>query len=68
MLVYPAEYDSRKEAIFRALAAVDGAATRLPVIPLSWRDWPETRSRVEVALARAKRQPRGARTHGQVAR
>lgn len=60
MLVFPAEYDARKEAIFRALADVDGAAKRLPAIPLSWRDWPETAARAEVALARAKRQPRSA--------
>jgi len=60
MLIYPAEYNARKEAIFRAIAAVDGAARRLPMIPLSWRDWPETRARVEVALSRAKRQPRSA--------
>ena len=58
MLVYPAEYNGRKEAIFRALAAVEGAARRLPMIPLSWRDWPETAARTELALARAKRQPR----------
>lgn len=60
MLVYPVEYNARKEAIFRALAAVDGAALRLPMIPLSWRDWPETQARVALALARAKRQPRTA--------
>jgi capsular polysaccharide export protein len=60
MLVFPAEYDARKEAIFRALADVEGGAQRLPVIPLSWRDWPETEARTEAALARAKRQPRGA--------
>jgi capsular polysaccharide export protein len=60
MLVFPAEYNARKEAIFRALAAVDGSAKRLPMIPLSWRDWPETAERTEAALARAKRQPRSA--------
>lgn len=58
MLVFPAEYDARKEAIFRALAAAHGASHRLPVIPLSWRDGPETAARTEVALSRAKRQPR----------
>lgn len=60
MLVYPAEYNARKEAIFQALAKLAGAARRLPVIPMSWRDWPETAARTEQALARAKRQPRSA--------
>lgn len=60
MLVYPAEYNARKEAIFQALAAVAGAGRRLPVIPMSLRDWPETAARTERALARAKRQPTSA--------
>ena len=60
MIVFPAEYDARKEAIFAALAQAEGQARRLRVIPLSFRDWPETTARVEAALARAKRQPKGA--------
>lgn len=60
MLVFPAEYDARKEAIFRALAAAAGSAQRLPMIPMSWRDWPETATRTEAALSRAKRQPQTA--------
>lgn len=59
MLVFPSEYNARKEAIFRALAQAHGAARRLAVIPLAWRDGPQTAQRTAVALARAKRQPRG---------
>lgn len=59
MIIYPAEYTRFKEAAFTALAQACGAHRRLPVIPLSWRDWPETPARVAAALARAKRQPRG---------
>lgn len=58
MIVFPAEYDARKEAVFAALAKAEGAARRLPAIPLSFRDWPETPARTAAALARAKRQPR----------
>ena len=60
MIVYPAEYNARKEAVFAALAEAEGASRRLAVIPLSFRDWPETGPRVAAALARAKRQPKGA--------
>ncbi len=61
MIVYPAEYNARKAAVFQALVQAEGGAgRRLPVIPLSFRDWPETAARVAVALARAKRQPKGA--------
>lgn len=59
MIVFPAEYDPRKEAIFAALAEAEGGSRRLRAIPLSFRDWPETAARVETALARAKRQPKG---------
>lgn len=59
MIIYPAEYTARKEAVFTALAEAEGAARRLPVIPLRFRDWPETADRVALALARAKRQPKG---------
>lgn len=59
MIVFPAEYNARKEAVFAALAGVEGAARRLAFIPVSFRDWPETAARVDTALARAKRQPKG---------
>lgn len=59
MIVFPAEYDARKEAVFAALAQAEGQARRLHATPLSFRDWPETTARVETALARAKRQPKG---------
>ncbi len=58
MIVYPAEYNDRKEAVFAALAQVDGGR-RLGIIPLSFTDYPETAARVDAALARAKRQPKG---------
>lgn len=60
MIVFPAEYNARKAAVFAALAETEGGARRLPVIPLRFRDWPETPTRVALALARAKRQPKGA--------
>lgn len=59
MIVFPAEYNARKEAVFAALAETDGGGRRLPVIPLRFCDWPETPARVALALARAKRQPKG---------
>jgi capsular polysaccharide export protein len=59
MIVYPAEYNDRKEAVFAALAQLDGGR-RLGMIPLSFTDYPETPARVEAALARAKRVPKGA--------
>ncbi|MBL8561893.1 MAG: capsular biosynthesis protein [Gemmobacter sp.] len=58
MIVYPAEYNPRKEAVFAALAAIEGGQ-RLRFIPLRFRDYPETPARVAAALARAKRQPKG---------
>ncbi len=59
MIVYPAEYNPRKEAVFAALAAVDGGH-RLRIIPLRYQDYPETTARTDTALARAKRQPKNA--------
>lgn len=59
MIVFPAEYNARKEAVFKALAEVEGASRRLPAIPLNFHDFPETTARVAEALARAKRQPKG---------
>ncbi len=58
MIVYPAEYNDRKEAVFAALARVDGGR-RLGMIPLSFTDHPETAERVAAAMLRAKRQPKG---------
>lgn len=59
MILYPAEFDARKEAVFAALALADGGGRRLAIAPLSFRDWPETGARVAEALARAKKRPRG---------
>lgn len=60
MIVHPAEFDARKGAVFAALGRVAGGRRRLWVIPLSFRDHPETPARVAEALARAKRQPTSA--------
>ncbi len=59
MILYPAEYDARKEAVFNALAQADGGGRRLWTIPWSWRDFPETEARVGQCLRRAKHQPQG---------
>jgi capsular polysaccharide export protein len=59
MIVYPAEYNDRKEAVFAVLAKVDGGR-RLGMIPLSFTDYPETPMRVDTAFQRAKRVPKGA--------
>lgn len=55
MIVYPEEFNTKKKAVFDALSDVAGGGQRLWVIPLSILGWPETRDRVEVALARAKK-------------
>lgn len=59
MILYPAEWNSRKEAVFAALARADGGGRRLWTIPWSLRGFAETEARVAVCLARAKRQPVG---------
>ena len=51
MIVYPEEFNAKKAAVFRALAQVEGGAHRLWVVPLSPFAWPETRARVDAALA-----------------
>ena len=58
MIVHPAEYNARKEAVFTALAQAAGGGRRFRVIPMSFRDWPETAARVALAVSRAKHQPR----------
>ena len=59
MIIFPAEWNARKEAVFAALASADGGGRRLRLIPWSWADFPETAARVAFCLARAKRQPVG---------
>lgn len=59
MILYPAEWNARKEAVFTALAKADGGGRRLVTIPWSRRDFPETKARVALCLSRAKRQPQG---------
>lgn len=60
MIVFPAEFNARKDAVFAALAAAAGGRRKLLWIPVSFTDFPETRARTDAALARAKRQPKGA--------
>ena len=57
MIVYPYEWSARKEAVFSALAQVAGGGRILPVLGWSGEDFPDTCARVDIALARAKRQP-----------
>lgn len=59
MIIYPAEWNARKEAVFAALARADGGGRRLWTIPWSLRDHPQTQARVALCLSRAKRQPQG---------
>ena len=59
MIIYPAEWNDLKEALFAALARADGGGRRLWTIPWSFRDFPETGVRVALCLGRAKRQPQG---------
>jgi capsular polysaccharide export protein len=59
VIVYLAEWNARKEAVFAALARADGGpGRRLRLPPLSFSDFPETPVRVEETWARAKRQPK----------
>lgn len=58
MIVFVREFNARKKAVFAALSQADGGG-RGVLVPLSFRDWPETAARVEAALARAKRRPAG---------
>ena len=60
MIVYPEEFNAKKAAVFRGLAEVEGGARRLWIVPLSPFGWPETRARVDAALARAKKPGRTA--------
>ncbi len=62
MIVYPEEFNAKKSPVFRALAEVDGGAHRLWVVPLWPFGWPETRARVDAALARAKKPGKSALT------
>ena len=59
MIIYPAEYNARKQAVFAALAQADGGGRRLWTIPWSRKDFPETAARTALCLSRAKRQPQG---------
>lgn len=59
MIIYPSEWNARKQAVFDAIAKADGGGRRLWTIPWSRRDYPETSARVALCLSRAKRQPQG---------
>lgn len=58
MIIYLREFNERKKAVFAALSRAEGGG-RGVLLPLSFRDWPETKARVEKALSRAKRRPSG---------
>ena len=58
MIVFPYEFNRRKTAIFKAVGKTSGGMKGFPIVPLSFRDWPETAARVDFALKRAKRRPR----------
>ena len=58
MIVHPVETNAYKAAVFHALGQVAQGRRGLPVIPLSFRDWPETAARVQTAFLRAKRRPK----------
>lgn len=57
MILFHAEHDARKRAVFSAIAQAAGLPSRQVWLRLSFRDWPETASRVQAALDRAKRRP-----------
>ncbi|MCO8144770.1 capsular biosynthesis protein [Rhodovulum tesquicola] len=59
VIFWLAEWTRRKDAIFAAIASQSGGGRRLPLIGLSFRNFPETQERAAAALAVAKRQPRG---------
>lgn len=60
MIVFPAEWNRRKDSLFASIAAAAGGGRRLAVIGLSPRGFPESAARAAMALARAKKQPRWA--------
>ncbi|ATG48622.1 capsular biosynthesis protein [Celeribacter ethanolicus] len=59
MITYLKGYAKKKDSFMSSVAEADGGAQVLWTIPMSLRDFPETRARVDAALAVAKRQPRG---------
>ena len=64
MIVYPEEFNRKKDAVFKALAEVGGGRHRLWIVPVWPFSWPETRGRVDVALAQAKRPGKSALARG----
>ncbi|TNE68122.1 MAG: capsular biosynthesis protein [Rhodobacteraceae bacterium] len=59
MITYLKGYAKKKDSFMSSVAEADGGAQVLWTIPMSLRDFTETRARVDAALAVAKRQPRG---------
>ncbi|WP_460272745.1 capsular polysaccharide export protein, LipB/KpsS family [Celeribacter sp. ULVN23_4] len=59
MITYLKGFAKKKDSFMASVAAADGGAHVLPMIPLSLRNFPETASRVDAALSVAKRQPKG---------
>lgn len=60
MIIWLAEYNRRKDSAMASVAAAAGGGRRRALIPLSLRGFAETGARTDAALARAKRQPKGA--------
>jgi Capsule polysaccharide export protein len=59
MITYLKGYAKKKDSFMSSVGAADGGSRVLWTIPMSLRDFPETRTRVDAALAVAKRQPKG---------
>jgi capsular polysaccharide export protein len=59
MITYLKGYSKKKDSFMSSVAEADGGRHVLRTIPMSLRDFPETRTRVEAALSVAKRQPKG---------
>lgn len=59
MIAYIKGWTRKKDSIFAAIAADEGAVA-LPFIGLSFRGFPESAARARAALAVAKKQPKGA--------
>jgi len=57
MILYPAEYNRKKDSLLASVGTAGGGSRRLRILPLSFRDFPETAERTRLALNRAKKQP-----------
>ncbi|AJE45232.1 capsular biosynthesis protein [Celeribacter indicus] len=60
MIVYLREWSGRKDSFFASVVRGEERVRALPLIGLSFRDFPQSAARARAALAVAKRQPKGA--------